>query len=147
MADAYKWGKDITVKVDQSNSTAALTDISDYVNSQSMQTAYDMFRVDGLGSADPERQHGKADTTVPLNGWINSTTEAMWGPLVGNRASVTKTVAISAGVAFNSTADYWYTGEFLPSSVEISGDPNSLQTWSCSLMQSGAVTRTSVEPT
>lgn len=146
MADAFKWGKDITVKVDETDSTAALTDISDYVNNQSLQTAYDVFRTDGVGSSDPERQHGKADASIPLNGFVNSTTEAMWGPLVGNRTSKTKTVAIGLGVAYNTTSDYWYTGEFLPTDVEFSGDPNSLQTWSCTLAQSGAVTRTSVEP-
>lgn len=147
MADNFKWGKDITVKVDQTDSTATLTDISDYVNSEALQTAFDTFRTDGVGSSDPERQHGKADTSIPLNGWVNSTTEAMWGPLVGNRTSQTKTVAISKGIAYNSTSDYWYTGEFLPTDVEFSGDPNSLQTWSCTLVQSGAVTRATTEPT
>jgi hypothetical protein len=106
-----------------------------------------MFRVDGLGSASPERMHGKADVSVPLNGFVNSTTEGIFGPLVGNRTSVTKTFVYSMGVAYNTTSDWWYTGEVLASDVEFSGDPNSLQTWSCTLMQSGAFSRTTVEPT
>lgn len=147
MADSFEWGTGITVKLDQTDSTAALEDISDEVNSQAMRTAFDVFRTEGVGSSDPERQHGLADLSVPLNGWINSTTEAMFGPLVGNRTSVTKTFAISQGVAKNSTSDWWYTGEVLPTDVEISGDPTSLQAWSCTLAQSGAILRTSVEPT
>jgi len=147
MADAFKWGKDITVKVDETDSTAALTDISDETNSAALRTAFDMFRVDGLGSSDPERQHGKADASAPLNGFVNSTTEGIFGPLVGNRTSVTKSFALGLGVAKNSTSDWWYSGEFQISDVEFSGDPNSLQTWSCTLMQSGALSRTSVEPT
>ena len=147
MADEFKWGKDLTVKIDETDSTAALVDISDYVNDVSLQTAFDVFRTDGVGSSDPERQHGKADLSVPLNGWVNSTTDAIFGPLEGNRTSVTKTFAYSPGVAKNSTSDWWYTGELLVSDVEFSGSPNDLQTWSCTLGQSGAFTRTSVEPT
>ena len=114
MADSFEWGTGLTIKLDASDSTAALVDISDYVNSQAMRTAFDVFRTEGVGSSDPERQHGMADLSVPLNGWVNSTTEAMFGPLVGSRTSVTKTFAYGTGVPKNSTSDWWYTGEVLP---------------------------------
>ena len=146
MADSFEWGTGLTMKLDETDSTAALVDISDYVNNQAMRTAFDVFRTEGVGSSDPERQHGMADLSVPLNGWVNSTTEAIFGPLQGNRTSVTKTFAYGTGVPKNSTSDWWYTGEVLPTDVEFSGDPTSLQTWSCTLAQSGAITRTSVEP-
>jgi len=145
MADSFEWGTSLTIKLD--DAAGSLTDISDMVNSESLRTTYDMFRIEGLNSDDPERQHGMADLNVPLNGFVNSTTEAIFGPLVGNRTSVTKTFAASMGVAKNSTSDWWYTCEMMPLDVDISGDPTSLQTWSCTLAQSGAVTRTSVEPT
>lgn len=134
MADAYKWGKDLECHLDDAAGT--LTDISDYVNSQSIRTAFDVFRADGVGSDDPERQHGKADATIPLNGWVNSTTEGILGPLVGNRTSVAKTAYFGNGVKY-------YGGEFMITDVEFSGDPNSLQTWSCTLGQDGSVSRTS----
>lgn len=134
MADAFKWGSSLEFHID--NAAASLTEISDYVNSESIRTAFDMFRVEGLNSTAPERQHGMADVSIPVNGWVNSTTEGIFGPLVGNRTSITKTVFYYNGVMF-------YTGEFLPSDVEFSGDPTSLQTWSCTLVQSGAITRTS----
>ena len=146
MADSFEWGTGITVKLDQTDSTAAIEDISDEVNSVGLRTAFDVFRTEGVGSDDPERQHGLADMSLPLNGWVNSTTEAMFGPLVGNRTSVTKTFGVSFGVPKNSTSDWWYTGEVTPTDVEFSGDPTSLQTWSCTLAQSGAISRTSVEP-
>lgn len=146
MADSFEWGVGLTLKLDETDSTAALVDISDYVNSQSMRTAFDVFRTEGVGSSDPERQHGFADLSIPLNGWVNTTTEGIFGPLVGNRTSVTKTFAYGTGVPKNSTSDWWFTGEVLPTDVEFSGDPTSLQTWSCTLAQSGAITRTSVEP-
>ena len=145
MADSFEWGSGVSVKLD--NAAGSLTDISDYVNSQALRTSFDMFRIEGFNSDDPERQHGMADLSIPLNGFINSTTEAIFGPLVGNRTSVTKTFGISLGVPKNSTSDWWYTGECMPTGVDISGDPTSLQTWSCTLEQSGGISRTSVTPT
>ncbi len=134
MADAFQWGSSLEFHIDDSG--GSLVEISDYVNNESIRTAFDMFRVEGVNSDDPERQHGFADVTIPVNGWVNSTTEGIWGPLVGNRTSVTKTVFFYNGIKF-------YTGEFLPSDVEFSGEPATLQTWSCTLAQSGAVSRTS----
>ena len=134
MADAFKWGSTLEFHID--NAAGTLTEISDYVNSEAIRTAFDVFRVEGLNSDDPERQHGMADITIPINGWVNTTTEGIFGPLVGNRTSVTKTVFYYNGIKF-------YTGEFTPTDVEFSGDPTSLQTWSCTLAQSGAITRTS----
>ena len=134
MADAFKWGTDFEFHLD--NAAGTLTDISDYVNSQAVRTAFDVFRTEGVGSADPERQHGMADLSVPINGWVNSTTEGIFGPLVGNRTSVTKSFFYYNGIKF-------YTGEVMPTDVEFSGDPTSLQTWSCTLAQSGAISRTS----
>lgn len=134
MADAFKWGKDLEIQLDDSG--GSLADISDYVNSQAAQSAFDVFRSDGVGSSDPERQHGKADLTIPLNGWVNSTTEGIFGPLIGNRTSAAKT-------AFFGNGEQYYTGEFMPTDVEFSGDPNSLQTWSCTLAQDGSISRTS----
>ena len=134
MADAFKWGTDLEFHLD--NSTGTLTEITDYVNSQALRTAFDMFRTEGVGADDPERQHGMADASIPLNGWVNTTTEGIFGPLQGNRTSATKTAFFYNGIKF-------YTAEFLPSDVEFSGDPTSLQTWSCTLLQSGAMTRTS----
>ena len=134
MADVFKWGDTLEFHID--NAAGALTEISDYVNSESIRTAFDVFRVEGLNSDDPERQHGMADVSIPVNGWVNTTTEGIFGPLIGNRTSISKTVFYYNGVKF-------YTGEFVPTDVEFSGDPTSLQTWSCTLAQSGAITRTS----
>jgi hypothetical protein len=134
MADAFKWGSSLEFHID--NAAGSLAEISDFVNSESIRTAFDMFRVEGLNSTAPERQHGLADVTIPVNGWVNSTTEGIFGPFVGNRTSISKTVFFYNGVMF-------YTGEFLPTDVEFSGEPATLQTWSCTLAQTGAVTRTS----
>lgn len=153
MADVFEWGSSITVKLDETTSlsTAALVDISDYVNSYAIRTAFETYRIEGMNSDDPERQHGLADASIPLNGWVNSTTEGIFGDRLVSANStmvsnVNKTVVIGMGVPKNSTSDYWFTGEFKLSDIEFAGDPATLQTWSCTLLQSGALTRTSVEP-
>ena len=126
MADKFEWGSSITVKLDETTSlsTAALVDISDYVNTYAIRTAFDIFRIEGMNSDDPERQHGLADASIPLNGWVNSTTEEMFGPHIVTRSTsnVSKTVAIGMGVPKNSTSDWWLTGEFKLSDVEFAGD-------------------------
>ena len=150
MADVFKWGSSITVKIDETTSlsTAALVDISDYVNTYAVRTAFEVFRIEGLNSDDPERQHGLADASIPLNGFVNSTTEGLFGPHIVTRSTsnVSKTVVIGMGVSKNSTSTWWLTGEFKLGDVEFSGEPATIQTWSCNLLQSGALTRTSIEP-
>jgi hypothetical protein len=154
MADAFKWGSSITIKIDETTalSTAALVDISDYVNTYAVRTAFEVFRIEGMNSDDPERQHGLADAAIPLNGFVNSTTEGIFGPHIVTRSNsttppnVSKTVVVGMGVPKNSTSDWWLTGEFKLGDVEFSGEPATIQTWSCNLLQSGALTRTSIEP-
>ena len=137
MTDSFKWGTDLDFKLD--NAAGTLTDITAYVNSASIQGGADILDVTAFGASGPGVQHGLARCTIPVNGFVNSTTEGILGPLVGVRTSTLKTAAIYNGVR-------WYSGEFLPESVEFSGDPASLLTWSCNLTINGTVTRTSVAP-
>ena len=61
----------------------------------------------------------------------------IFGPLVGNRTSLTKTVDYYNGIKH-------YTGEVYPENVAFSGSVNSLVTFSATLRFDGAVTQTSV---
>jgi hypothetical protein len=137
MTDSFKWGTDIDFKID--GSTGSIVDITAYTNSASIQGGADILDVTAFGATGPGVQHGLARCTIPVNGFVNSTTEGIFGPLVGNRTSVLKTVGFYNGIK-------WYTGEFLPENVEFSGDPASLIAWSCNLTINGTVTRTSVTP-
>jgi len=135
---ANKWGNDLQVKVD-SALTKTIIDITAYTNQAAVQGAFDILDQTGFGNTNPDIMHGIARAVIPLNGWVNSTTEPVWGPHIGTRTSITKTAGFYNGLQ-------WYTGEFLPDSVEFSGDPQSLQTWSANLLVDGAVSRTSVAP-
>jgi hypothetical protein len=68
---------------------------------------------------------------------VNTTTDGIFGPLVGNRTSVAKTCQFYNGIKY-------YRGEFYPTSVRFSGAMQALQVFSAELTLDGAATRTSV---
>jgi hypothetical protein len=98
-----------------------------------------------LGDATKSYLYGQAGATIPLAGMVNTTTDAIFGPLIGNRTSITKTIEYRTH-ATNSTGTVgrFFNGEVLVGSVEYSGSTNSLQTFSAEGVIDGAITRTSV---
>jgi hypothetical protein len=80
---------------------------------------------------------------VSLGGFWNSTTEAVFGPHIGNRTSVESTVQYQS-YPINSTTERVYRGEALITNVQVSGAPDTLETFSADATFSGAVTRTTV---
>jgi hypothetical protein len=141
---ANKIYKDIRVKMD--SSTGVLKDITSYLSSASIRSTQDTIEDTGMG--DDERQYlfGLAGASIPLAGMVNTTTDDIFGPLIGNRTTLTKTIEYRA-YSTNSTgsAGRFYTGEVLVTSVEYSGSTNSLETFSAEATFDGAVTRTSVQ--
>jgi len=135
---AYKTFKDSTIKID--NASGTITSITAYTNQASIQGAMDTLEVTALGDEAKEYEAGTASASLPLNGFINSTTNAIFGPLVGARTSITKSFCFGNGVRY-------FTGEAWPSSTKISGNANELQTWSCNLQVTGEITMTSVVST
>jgi hypothetical protein len=133
---ANKIFKDITVKVD--NSTGSLTDITAYLSSASLRAVQDIIEDTSL--ADEERSYlfGLAGASIPLAGMVNTTTDGVFGHLVGNRTTATKTIQYTA------YANRVYRGEALVTAVEYSGSVNSLETFSSEATFDGAITRTSV---
>lgn len=129
----YIW-KGLSLKMD--NAAGTLTDISTSVNQASLQAAITMLETTGLNVAAPTKVNGLSNVSIPLNGFLNSTTEPIFRPLLSG-TSVTKSVQY--GVA---TSRFYY-GEFLPSNVQFSGSPDTLQMWSATMELTGALTSTS----
>ena len=104
--------------------------------------------IEDTALSDDERSYlpGKAGATIPLAGMVNSTTDAILGPLMGNRTSITKTIEYRA-YATNSTGSVgsFYNGEVYLTNIEYSGNLVSLQTFSVDATFDGAVNRTSAE--
>jgi hypothetical protein len=133
---AHKTGKDMGFRID--SSTGVLVDLSGDVNSQSIQRAVNLLEDTGMGEEESTFLPGLANTKVAINGMVNTTTDAIFGPLVADNTSRTKTVE------FKSYASRFYNGEVWVQSYEKSGDPGSLETFSADLQFTGAVNRTSV---
>ena len=132
----HKTSIDMAFRID--SSTGVLKDISGSVNSQALATALSLLEDSGMGDEERTFLPGLTGATIDLNGFLDTTTEGIFGPLVGNRTSRTKTVE------FTAYALRFYNGEVRPSAVGISGSPDTLEVWSASLTFDGAVNRTSL---
>ena len=129
--------KDLQVKID--NAAGTITEITAFTSQASIEAAVEMLEDTGLNEEEKSVLPGLSGATVSLNGFVNSTTEGIFGPLVGNRTTVAKTFGIYNGLK-------WYNGETYPNSVQLSGNRGELPVWSVGLTFDGAVTRTSVAP-
>jgi hypothetical protein len=128
--------KDMTIKLD--NAAGTLTDITSWLSSASIRSVQDT--IEDTGMADEEKSYlfGQAGASVPLAGMVNTTTDGILGPLIGNRTTATKTFQYTAYTG------RVYRGEILVTSVEYSGSTNSLQTFSAEGTFDGVMIRTSV---
>ena len=129
-------GKDVAIKLD--NASAAITDITAHLNSASISAIQSILEDTALGDDEKTYVHGVAGATASIGGFYNTTTEAIFGPLVGNRTSLTKTFE------YRPYASRFYNGEVLISNVQVSGAPDSLETFSADMTFTGAINRTTV---
>ena len=138
---ANKTFNDMRFRID-SPSTANLN-ITAFLNHVSLQRAINLLEDTALSDTNKSVLTGLAGTTLSLNGFVNSTTDGIFGPLIAAATSVTKTVEYRA-FATNSTGNVgrFYNGEVLISNVEYSGAADALETFSCDLTFDGAVNRT-----
>lgn len=133
---ANKIYKDMVIKMD--SSTGVLKDITSYLSSASIRSVQDTIEDTGMGDEERSYLFGLAGASAPLAGMVNSTTDDIFGPLIGNRTTATKTLQYTAYTG------RVYRGEVLVTSVEYSGSTNSLETFSAEATFDGAMTRTSV---
>jgi hypothetical protein len=139
---ANKTDLDARIKID--NAATTLTDITSYLTSASVRGALDIIEDTALNNEERSYVAGKAGATIPLAGMVNSTTDGILGPLIGNRTSITKTVEFRA-YSTNSTgnAGQFFNGEVFLTNIEYSGSLNSLQTFSADCTFDGAINVTS----
>jgi hypothetical protein len=118
-------------------STGVLTDLSAQVNSQQLSAAITDLITTGMGATSQSRINGLADITIPVNGMVNSTVRGILAP-IANGTSVTKTFEykLYQGAYFN--------GEALPTNIQFSGSPDTLELFSLTLAVTGALNSTSV---
>lgn len=120
------------------DTTGVLTDISAYVNQQELERTVALLDDTGEGLEERTKVPGLGEGRLTVNGFVNTTTEAIFGPLVEDNTSITKTVAYRQHSTRFFKAECW-----LPS-VRFSGSREDLQTFSVELEKTGAFDRTSV---
>lgn len=134
--------KDVRIRSAVNVTTVLTTNLTPYCNQASLQRAINLLEDTAFGDANKSILTGLAGTTISLNGFVNTTTEAFYGPLVNAATSVTRTMEYRI-YSTNSTgsAGMFYSGAVLISNVQISGAVDSLQTWSADHTFDGAVAR------
>jgi hypothetical protein len=137
--------KSMRFKLDKPNTTGTLvlTDITAYVNQASLQRAINLLDDSALSDANRSVLTGLAGTTLALNGFVNTTTDGTFGPMIAAATSITRTFEYRAFTT-NSTTGRFYNGEVLFSNIKYSGSVDSLQTFSADMTVDGAVNRTTV---
>lgn len=128
--------KNETIKID--NAAGTLTDITAYCTSFTLNGSQDLIEDSAMSDEEKSFLFGQAGATMQLGFIVNSTTDGIFGPLIGNRTTATKTFQHAA------TTNIVHRGETLNTSVEYSGSTNSLQTGSFSGTFDGVMIKTSV---
>lgn len=128
--------RDMDFKLD--NASASLTSYKAYLNQVDLQRTLGLIEDTAMGDTNQSFLYGLSGTTFSLSGMVNSTTDAVFGPLINAATSITKTFE------YKAYTGRYYNGEVLLTNVQYSGSTNSLQTFSASATIDGAVNRTSV---
>lgn len=129
--------KDAAIRI-AGNNTSVLTAITPYVNKHDLKRTCALIESSAYSDLNRRYIPGLSGTTVAVNGWINTTTEGIFGPLVAAQTSVSKRFELK------SYTGRYHNGNVFLSDVQISGSLNSMQTFSANMTFDGSVNRTSV---
>ncbi len=131
---ANKTWKNMAFSLD--NAAGSLTVLTTFVNTASLATAMEILEDTALSETVRGKVAGLTDISVEVNGFVNSTTEGIFGPIV-NGTSITKTFQWYNGIKY-------INGEAWPADISFSGEAGQLQTFSTTLQVDGTINRTSV---
>jgi hypothetical protein len=126
-------------RVDNESATIVnLTGSTGTVNSIAPSGGQVLLDDTGVGDSRHTVVKGLANATeITVNGYVNSTTEAIFTPLLDG-TSITKTIGIGL------VSGQYLNGEAWPRDVSFSVGIDELQTWSCTFQAADGLTRTSV---
>lgn len=128
--------KNNAVHIDNASNT--LTNYTDHVIAHDWNRTLSMLEDNSYGDEEQTHLLLMGNTTLNLSLYLNTTTDALYGPLLADVTTTTKTVAVQ---------DYsgrFYKGETNVSNIRKSGSLTTLQMISATHTFTGAITRTSV---
>jgi hypothetical protein len=132
---ANKTWKDMGFRI--ASSTSVLTDISAFVNNQSLQSAITDLMTTGMGATANTRLNGLANISVPVNGFWNTTTRTVFARAING-------TTVPMRVEFKTYSGGYFNGSVLPTSIQVSGQPDTLELFSVTLNFTKAMNSTSV---
>jgi hypothetical protein len=130
-------------KIKWDNSTGTATEITAWVTSETLSGSGDLIEDSAMADEEKSYISGMSGTTLSLSGILNTTTNGLFAPYLGNRTTAQRTYQRAANMT-NSTTGLILRGEFVVTAVEFSGSNNSLQTFSLSATADGVMVKTSV---
>lgn len=129
--------KSTTISVD--NATGHLTAVTCSFSSVDLQYTLTTNDVTTLCDDTDKARPSNNAWTMTLAGFVDTTTDAIFGPLMEVSTSITKTVSYYNGVKH-------YTGEAWPTNIQFGAQVKNIQTLSVTMMGDGALNQTSVSP-
>src|SRR5689334_5569831 len=81
--------KDVAIRL-AGNATTTLVALTAYVNQHSLKRTAALIDDSAYSDANRRFIPGLAGTTVSINGWVNTTTDGIFGPLINTATSVSK---------------------------------------------------------
>lgn len=120
------------------NSTGTLVDISGDVNAFTIEQGSTVLDDTGMGDTGHTTLLGLSQSTrINLNGFVNSTTDNLVGPMMVHNSS---TRVLEVRILQN----YYYNGVFHIGNYVVSGQPDTLEAWSATATAKSQINRTSV---
>lgn len=136
----HKTHRNMGIRLTGSTGTA-LVNISADVNSQSLERTIAMLEDTGMGMTEGTFVPGLGHTKIPINGFVNTTTDAIFGPFVSTNSTAQGFAKV---VEFQAYSGRYYNGNVWCADFKYSGTKDSLETFSGNLQFTGHVNRTSV---
>lgn len=133
--------KDIAIRMKNttSNSTGWVT-LTPYVNQNNLKRTIKLIEDTAYGDGAGARFiPGVADTKASVNGWVNSTTDALLGYFFANNTSVSRKFELQ------TYSGRFYNGNAYLSDLQYSGSLHNMETFSFNIQFDGTVNRTSVQ--
>ena len=132
---AFVHGKSSVFKLD--NASGSLTDISAFVNNVDFPETADVAETSVLGASNKTYIVGLKDATISLSGLFDATSDAIFGAVVGQTA----TLSFEYSPEGTASGKIKYTGECILTNYAMSSPVGDVVAYSADLQVSGAVTR------
>jgi len=117
------------------------TEITDYLNQQSLEAIVNEIDTTNLGSTSNEKTPGSVNWAVNVGGFWAKALDDLLGPDAVTTPTTLRTLAVVIGASGAQVTYTWTSNSFVGNYRVEAADPTGVITWSGTLAVSGAPTR------